>query len=174
MLMTRSPSELTSGHSWASPEFLSASPAWPARPAVTAKRPRLLGAATALQERTGEVRFQIYQADYESAVEDLRNAMSEADFDAAWAQGAALSTEEAIAYARRGRGERKRPANGWASLTPTEFDVVRLLSEGLANKDIAARLFVSPRTVQTHLTHVYTKLGLTSRVQLAQAAARHT
>ena len=64
------------------------------------------------------------------------------------------------------------PAVG-ASLTPTELDVVRLVSEGLANNDIAARLFVSPRTVQTHLTHVYTKLGLTSRVQLAQEAARH-
>ena len=65
------------------------------------------------------------------------------------------------------------PTSGWASLTPTERDVVRLVSEGLGNKDIATRLFVSPRTVQTHLTHVYTKLGLTSRVQLAQEAARH-
>ena len=99
--------------------------------------------------------------------------MGEADFDAAWAEGAALSTEEAIAYAQRGRGERKRPASGWASLTPTERDVVRLVSKGLANKDIASRLFVSPRTVQTHLTHVYTKLGLSSRMQLVQEAARH-
>ena len=89
-------------------------------------------------------------------------------------QGAALSSEEAIAYAQRGRGERKRASTGWASLTPTELDVVRLVSEGLANKDIATRLFVSHRTIQTHLTHVYTKLALTSRVQLAQEAARHS
>ena len=95
------------------------------------------------------------------------------DFDAAWAEGAALSIEEAIAYAQRGRGERKRPTSGWASLTPTEREVVQLVSEGLANNDIAARLFISPRTVQSHLTHVYTKLGLNSRVQLAQEAARH-
>jgi DNA-binding CsgD family transcriptional regulator len=58
-------------------------------------------------------------------------------------------------------------------LTPAERDVVQLVSEGLGNKDIATRLFISPRTVQTHLTHVYTKLGLTSRVQLVQEAARH-
>jgi DNA-binding CsgD family transcriptional regulator len=99
--------------------------------------------------------------------------LGQKDFDAAWTEGAALSTEEAIAYAQRGRGERKRPTSGWGSLTPTERDVVRLVSEGLGNNDIATRLFVSPRTVQSHLTHVYTKLGLSSRVQLVQEAARH-
>ena len=134
---------------------------------------RLFGAAEAIRQRMGAVRFKVYDAGYEASVAALRDAMGEKDFDAAWAEGAALSTEEAIAYAQRGRGQRKRPTSGWASLTPTERDVVRLVSEGLANNDIATRLFVSPRTVQTHLTHVYTKLGLTSRVQLAQEAARH-
>jgi DNA-binding CsgD family transcriptional regulator len=58
-------------------------------------------------------------------------------------------------------------------LTPTELDVVRLAGKGLGNKEIATRLFVSPRTVQAHLSHVYSKLGVSSRVQLAQEASRH-
>jgi predicted ATPase/class 3 adenylate cyclase/DNA-binding CsgD family transcriptional regulator len=135
---------------------------------------RLFGAAHGIRQRMGAVRFKVWDADYEASVAALREAMGEQDFDSAWAEGAALSTEEVIAYVQRGRGTRKRPTSGWGSLTPTELDVVRLVSDGLANNDIATRLFISPRTVQTHLTHVYTKLGLSSRVQLVQEAARHT
>jgi DNA-binding CsgD family transcriptional regulator len=109
-----------------------------------------------------------------TAVEVGRTELGDNAFEAAWAEGAALSTDDAITYALRARGERKRPASGWPSLTPAELNVVRLVSEGLPNKEIAERLFISPRTVHAHLTHVYTKLGLTSRVQLAQEAARHT
>jgi DNA-binding CsgD family transcriptional regulator len=133
---------------------------------------RLFGAAHAIRQRMGAVRFKVWDAGYEASVAAVRDALGERDFESAWAEGAALSTEDAIAYAQRGRGERKRPTSGWASLTPAERDVIRLVSEGLGNKDIATRLLVSPRTVQTHLTHVYTKLGLTSRVQLTQEAAR--
>jgi predicted ATPase/class 3 adenylate cyclase/DNA-binding CsgD family transcriptional regulator len=135
---------------------------------------RLYGAADAIRQRMGQVQFKIYDAGYGTSVAALRDAMGEKDFESAWAEGGGLCTDEAIAYAQRRRGERKRPTSGWASLTPTERNVVRLVSKGLANKDIATRLFVSPRTVQTHLTHVYTKLGVTSRVQLVQEAARHT
>jgi predicted ATPase/class 3 adenylate cyclase/DNA-binding CsgD family transcriptional regulator len=133
---------------------------------------RLFGAADAMRDRMGSVRFKIDDAACEAWMSKARDGLGESHFDSAWAEGAALSTAEAIAYARRGRGERKRPSNGWGSLTPTELDVVRLVSEGLGNKDIATRLFVSHRTVQTHLTHVYTKLGMASRVQLAQEAVQ--
>jgi predicted ATPase/class 3 adenylate cyclase/DNA-binding CsgD family transcriptional regulator len=139
-----------------------------------AEAARFFGAASAFRQRTGVVRFKVYDAGYETSVAGLRTALGKDDFDGAWAEGAALSTEEAIAYAQRGRGERKRPSCGWASLTPAELDVVRLVSEGLTNKDVAARLFVSPRTVQTHLAHVFAKIGVTTRTQLAQEAARHT
>jgi predicted ATPase/class 3 adenylate cyclase/DNA-binding CsgD family transcriptional regulator len=133
---------------------------------------RLLGAADAERRRRGSMRFPIYDAAHTAVVDACRPALGDDAFDAAWTQGAALSVEKAVGYARRGRGERKRPSSGWASLTPTELDVARLVRDGLANKEIAARLFISPRTVQTHLTHIYTKLGIGSRVQLAQEMSR--
>lgn len=132
---------------------------------------RLLGAAEAMRDQFGQVRFQIYDIEYQTLITSLREALGDQEFEDFWAQGAALSTEEAIAYAHRGHGTRKRPSHGWASVTPTERDVVRLVCAGLADKDVAAKLFISPRTVQTHLTHVYRKLGVHSRVQLAQEAA---
>ena len=135
---------------------------------------RLFGAAHGIRQRTGEDRFPMYQAGYDAAVATAREALGQDAFDAAWDEGAALSTEEAIGYAQRGRGERKRATTGWASLTPMENDVVALVREGLGNKDIGVRLFISPRTVQTHLTHVYAKLGLTSRVQLVKEAGRRS
>ncbi len=63
----------------------------------------------------------------------------------------------------------RRPAAG--ELTPSERSVVDLAANGLANKEIAAALFVSVRTVETHLSHAYAKLGVRSRSQLARRLA---
>lgn len=76
---------------------------------------------------------------------------------------------------RRGkRGTRRRPAKGWESLTDTERRVVALAIEGLTRRQIGERLFISPRTVETHLSHVLKKLGVSSRVELVAAATRRT
>jgi DNA-binding CsgD family transcriptional regulator len=66
----------------------------------------------------------------------------------------------------------RRPTFGWESLTPTEVRVVDLVAEGMTNPEIAERLFVSRRTVATHLEHVFQKLGHANRVELAADAAR--
>jgi DNA-binding CsgD family transcriptional regulator len=60
--------------------------------------------------------------------------------------------------------------NGWAALTTSELTVARLVAEGLTNREVAERLFVSPHTVSSHLRHVFSKLGITSRVELARVA----
>jgi DNA-binding CsgD family transcriptional regulator len=95
-------------------------------------------------------------------------------YDAFAADGAHMAWDDTIEYVTRGRGERKRPASGWASLTPTELSVVKLVAEGLSNQQVAERLFIAPRTVGTHLTHVYAKLGLSTRTELAVAVLRRT
>ena len=60
-----------------------------------------------------------------------------------------------------------RPTFGWDSLTPTELCVTELVAEGLSNPEVGARLFISRRTVETHLSHVFRKVDCTSRTQVA-------
>jgi DNA-binding CsgD family transcriptional regulator len=88
-------------------------------------------------------------------------------FTEAWAEGARLTLDDAVAYVRRARGIRRRPSTGWGSLTPTELDVVRLVVDGLNNPEIGSRLFMSRGTVKTHLSHIYAKLGVANRTELA-------
>ncbi len=86
----------------------------------------------------------------------------------ALARGRAMALAEAVTLAQRARGPRRRPVAGWASLTPTELSVAGLAAQGLTNPDIAARLYVSRGTVKTHLAHVYAKLGVANRTDLAR------
>lgn len=71
------------------------------------------------------------------------------------------------------RGSRQRPAEGWESLTATERAVSLLVAEGLTNGAVARRMYVSPHTVNTHLRHVFAKLGVSNRVALA-AVVHHS
>jgi ATP/maltotriose-dependent transcriptional regulator MalT len=101
---------------------------------------RLLGAAAALRTEIGLARWPADQAGYDTNVASARDALGEPAFDAAWAEGQALPVDEAVAYVSRARGERKRPSSGWASLTPTEIEVVKLVARGLTNPEVGERL----------------------------------
>jgi DNA-binding CsgD family transcriptional regulator len=71
---------------------------------------------------------------------------------------------------RRGRGV----ASGDAGLTDRELEVARLVTAGKTNREIAAELFLSEKTVETHLSHAFAKLGVSSRAALAGVLARGT
>ncbi len=133
---------------------------------------RLLAAAQRLRDETGyRWRFPSEERSVTSAHADALAALSDAA-STAITEGNNLDWRQAAAYAGRARGVRNRPHHGWASLTPTEQQVVALVAQGLTNPQIAARLFIGRTTVKTHLEHVFTKLNVRTRAQLAAEAAR--
>ena len=135
---------------------------------------RLLAATMAVRARLGLPRTQAALAAVSQTLALARACLDEQAYTAAGNEGAALTLVAATEYATRGRGGRGRPSAGWASLTPTELQVVELAAGGLSNPEIASRLFISRGTVKTHLAHVFAKLGLTSRAALAAEATRRS
>jgi len=121
-----------------------------------------------------------------AALEDLGAELTATDRDAAidvLGRTLALYTELGATWdARRvrsrlrGLGVRRRlvtaepETSGWAAMTTSELAVAQLVAEGLTNREVAERLFVSPHTVNSHLRHVFSKLGINSRVELARLA----
>ena len=132
---------------------------------------RLFGAAHALRESCGCVRPSRLGAAYDADVALLEQQMAPEELERAWGEGATLSEERAVAYATKGRGTRGRPIKGIASLTPAERDIAVLVADGLTNPEIGDRLFISPRTVQSHLRNIYAKLDVSSRRQLRDTFA---
>jgi predicted ATPase/DNA-binding CsgD family transcriptional regulator len=134
---------------------------------------RLLGAVVATQERFRLPWLPCMLLKARAETEELgRDALGDQAFDAARAEGAELDLDAAVTYVLRARGERKRPSTGWDSLTPTELEVVAQVAAGRTNPDIADVLLMGRTTVKTHLAHIFTKLGLSNRAELAAAAAR--
>jgi DNA-binding CsgD family transcriptional regulator/tetratricopeptide (TPR) repeat protein len=103
---------------------------------------------------------------FEDVLEELESIG--ADSDAA----RVLATMRGFGMGRRRRGGRTRHSFGWGALTPSELEVVRLAAEGLTNPEIGRRLYISPRTVQSHLSHAFRKLDVSSRVELAAEVGR--
>jgi DNA-binding NarL/FixJ family response regulator len=93
------------------------------------------------------------------------------DLGAAWDIGRADARLRPYGV-RRGRPGARRPATGWAALTPTEVKVAYLVGEGLSNPDIAKRLFLSRYTVQVHMSKILAKLQVRSRVEVANEVGR--
>jgi DNA-binding CsgD family transcriptional regulator len=133
---------------------------------------RLLAASERFHTDAGIARFPVQANRFDRARDTAQAAVDPAEATACWAAGGELSLADAIAYARRGRGERGRPQIGWASLTPTERGIVQLVAQGHTNAQIGERLFISVNTVKKHLTHVYAKLDVDGRAKLAGEVAR--
>jgi DNA-binding NarL/FixJ family response regulator len=114
---------------------------------------------------------------FRAFAERIRAAAAElvgSDADRLWKTGSRLTVDDAIALAfgttptgtSRSSGRRPRAQHA-LGISTREIDVVRLVAEGLSNKEIARRLHLSVRTVETHVRHMLTKTGLVNRTQLA-------
>jgi DNA-binding CsgD family transcriptional regulator len=109
----------------------------------------------------------------ESGVDTLGRALVQySEAGATWDAGRVRGRLRANGVRRR-LVTSTRPNAGWASLTDSELAVVRLIAQGLTNRETAERLFVSPHTVNSHLRHAFTKLGVHSRIELARVVAAH-
>jgi predicted ATPase/DNA-binding CsgD family transcriptional regulator len=134
---------------------------------------RLVAAARSERERRGVVAFPTVHQRLENQLASAGVAVGDQRFSSALEGGARLSLDEAIAYARRGRGDHAEATHGLASLSPAERQVVEHASRGLSNPDIARELFMSRDTVKSHLSHAYAKIGVANRTQLARFVTDH-
>ena len=149
---------------------------------------RLYGASEALREAIGlspkpfgEARY-----DYEGYLATVQGGLPEPDFDAAWLEGRTMSPEQAIEYALSAeKPSATQPSSATtqpsaafapehpAGLTSREVEVLGLVASGMTSARIAKELFLSPRTVETHLSSIYHKLGVSSRSAATRFALEH-
>lgn len=128
---------------------------------------RLFAGVRAARVERGLVRFQSDNAFWDAHVEAARTALGPMAADRADIAGSPRSLEQTVEYAGRGRGSRKRRGRGWTGLTRMERQVADLAARGLSNAAIAAELFIAHGTVKNHLAHVFGKLEITNRTELA-------
>ncbi len=146
----------------------------------------LFGAATTFREQVGSALSAWDHAAYEGGVDLAKSELSIEDFESAWSAGAALSTNDAVAEALAiasapdvpSPTSISGPKSDYSvpglvdSLSRREMEILRLLADGLTDREIAATLSISLRTVNGHVTHLLSKLGVESRTAAATLAVR--
>ncbi|MFN8457681.1 MAG: tetratricopeptide repeat protein [Anaerolineae bacterium] len=143
----------------------------------------LWGAAGALREASNAPLLPAYRTDYAPYVGAARAALGASSFAAAWAQGQTLTLEQAAALAAAPLPQPSAPVATISAptpsvhpdlgLTPREVEVLRLVAQGLTDAQVAAKLFLSRRTVSKHLELIYSKLDVTSRSAATRFALEH-
>ena len=141
-----------------------------------------IGAVDGVLERHGQSRFEAAPGEHQTRVDAVIAALGEPAYRQAWAAGHALDTDAVLGQALRwqppgptaGSAEAREATSpeGRERLSPRELEVLRLLVEGNTDREIADALSISRRTVTSHTTNIFTKLGVTNRVQAATAAIR--
>jgi len=146
---------------------------------------RLWGAAESLRETMGTPLPPMYHADYKRSIADARARLGEKAFATAWAEGRAMSPEQAFAVQEPATIPTPAPAGQPSpppvmaratypdGLTAREAEVLRLVAQGLKDTEVAEQLIISPRTVHAHLVSIYSKLGVTSRNAATRYAIEH-
>jgi predicted ATPase/class 3 adenylate cyclase/DNA-binding CsgD family transcriptional regulator len=132
---------------------------------------RLLAAAAALRNSLGAPLPPLCRVDYERSLAAARAQLGEQAFAVAWAEGQSMTWTQALAVRgpltilreTHSAPPAKSPPTAPSGLTAREVEVLRLLAQGLTDAQIAARLVISPRTVNTHLKAIYGKIQVSSR-----------
>jgi len=135
----------------------------------------LLGCAEQVRGQSAMTLMDLYRPQHDRSVAVIVRAIGEKAFDAAFARGRAMTIDDGVAFAVADKPAPK-PAPPVSStsvieLTRRQLEIARLIADDLTNRQIADRLFLSERTVETHITNILNKLGLNSRIQLSRWVA---
>ena len=132
----------------------------------------LLGTAQRVRDTSSLTLIELFREQHEQSVSNIIRGIGQKSFDAAYARGRAMTIDEGVAFAVEDKPARKpvTPVKSASDteLTPRQLEIARLIADDLTNRQIADRLFLSERTVETHITNMLNKLGLNSRVQLSR------
>jgi len=128
---------------------------------------RLATASDSFADRSAPMSEVVWKQQVDKVVAECRDELGTARAAEVLGEAGRLSVEEITAYALHDVWPRAAAEPGVPALSDREREVARLVAEGLTNREIAARLSLSSRTVDSHLEHIRTKLGLRSRAQVA-------